>query len=152
MIFNWNYLLTVKGLIIFLGGGFLIGFGTRYAGGCTSGHAITGLSNLQFPSLIAVIGFLSADYLLPIFFSHSFSNKTMKAIKYILTGILFGIIMTKSEAVSWYRIQEMFRFQSFFMYGIIGTAVITGIILVAIIRKLSLQRPERSADSVSLKR
>jgi uncharacterized protein len=56
-IFNWNYLHTGRGLFIFLGGGFLIGFGTRYAGGCTSGHAISGLSNLQLPSLIAVIGF-----------------------------------------------------------------------------------------------
>jgi uncharacterized membrane protein YedE/YeeE len=56
-IFNWGYLFTGKGLLLFLGGGFLIGFGTRYAGGCTSGHAITGLSNLQLPSLIAVIGF-----------------------------------------------------------------------------------------------
>jgi uncharacterized membrane protein YedE/YeeE len=63
----------------------------------------------------------------------------MKAIKYILAGILFGIIMTKSEAVSWYRIQEMFRFQSIFMYGIIGTAVIPGIILVAIIKKYRLK-------------
>ncbi len=56
-IFSWDYLFTARGLLVFLGGGFLIGFGTRYAGGCTSGHAITGLSNLQFPSLIAVIGF-----------------------------------------------------------------------------------------------
>jgi len=56
-LFNWNYLFTWKGLILFVGGGFFIGFGTRYAGGCTSGHAITGLSNLQVPSLIAVIGF-----------------------------------------------------------------------------------------------
>jgi len=56
-IFNWNFLLSGKGLILFLGGGFLIGFGTCYAGGCTSGHAISGLSNLQLPSLIAVIGF-----------------------------------------------------------------------------------------------
>lgn len=56
-IFNWNYLHTWRGLFIFLGGGFLIGFGTRYAGGCTSGHAISGLSNLQLPSLVAVIGF-----------------------------------------------------------------------------------------------
>jgi uncharacterized protein len=47
--------------------------------------------------------------------------------------------MTKSEAVSWYRIQEMFRFQSIFMYGIIGTAVITGILLVAAIRKYKLK-------------
>jgi uncharacterized membrane protein YedE/YeeE len=56
-IFNWNFLFTWRGMIIFLGGGFLIGFGTRYAGGCTSGHAITGLSELQLPSLIAVTGF-----------------------------------------------------------------------------------------------
>ncbi len=63
----------------------------------------------------------------------------MKSIRYILTGIFFGIILTKSEAVSWYRIQEMFRFQSFFMYGIIGTAVVTGIILVAAIKKYRLK-------------
>jgi uncharacterized membrane protein YedE/YeeE len=56
-VFNWDYLFTWRGLFLFLGGGFLIGFGTRWAGGCTSGHAITGLSNLQLPSLIAVIGF-----------------------------------------------------------------------------------------------
>jgi uncharacterized protein len=56
-IFNWSYLFTLRGILIFIGGGFLIGFGTRYAGGCTSGHAITGLSELQFPSLIAVTGF-----------------------------------------------------------------------------------------------
>jgi len=73
-IFNWGYLLTAKGLLLFLGGGFLIGFGTRYAGGCTSGHAISGLSNLQLTSLIAVIGFfiggLFATYLLfPILFN-----------------------------------------------------------------------------------
>lgn len=49
--------LTIKNIIILVAGGLLIGFGTRYAGGCTSGHAISGLSNLQFPSLIAVIGF-----------------------------------------------------------------------------------------------
>lgn len=56
-IFNFQSLGTVRGLIIMVVGGFLIGFGTRYAGGCTSGHAISGLSNLQLPSLIAVIGF-----------------------------------------------------------------------------------------------
>jgi uncharacterized protein len=63
----------------------------------------------------------------------------MKTIKYVLTGILFGIILTKSEAVSWYRIQEMFRFQSIFMYGIIGTAAISGIILIAVIKKFRLK-------------
>ncbi|WP_372974330.1 YeeE/YedE family protein [Muriicola sp.] len=56
-LFDWANVLTPKGLLILLGGGFLVGFGTRYAGGCTSGHAITGLSNLQWPSLVAVIGF-----------------------------------------------------------------------------------------------
>lgn len=59
----------------------------------------------------------------------------MKTIKYILAGILFGIIMTKSEALSWFRIQEMFRFQSFHMYGIIGTAVILGVLAVFLIKK-----------------
>ena len=63
----------------------------------------------------------------------------MKAIKYILAGIVFGIIMTKSEAVSWYRIQEMFRFQSFFMFGIIGTAVLPGMLIVALIKRFKLK-------------
>ncbi len=58
-IFNWEFLLTWRGLLLFISGGFLIGFGTRWAGGCTSGHAISGLSNLQVPSLIAVIGFFA---------------------------------------------------------------------------------------------
>ena len=60
----------------------------------------------------------------------------MKLIKFLLTGILFGIVMTKSEAVSWFRIQEMFRFESFHMYGIIGTAVVLGAIIVALIKKI----------------
>src|SRR5271154_5454025 len=63
----------------------------------------------------------------------------MKAFKFIMAGIFFGIILTKSEEVSWYRIQEMFRFRSIFMYGIIGTAVISGIVLVAIIKKFGLK-------------
>jgi len=56
-IFSWELLFTFRGFLMLVVGGFLIGFGTRYAGGCTSGHAISGLSNLQLPSLIAVIGF-----------------------------------------------------------------------------------------------
>jgi len=56
-LFSWEALFTIRGLIIIVGGGFLVGFGARYAGGCTSGHAISGLSNLQLPSLVAVIGF-----------------------------------------------------------------------------------------------
>ena len=56
-LFNWDSVSTLKGFLIMLFGGFLVGFGARWAGGCTSGHAISGLSNLQVPSLIAVIGF-----------------------------------------------------------------------------------------------
>lgn len=63
----------------------------------------------------------------------------MKAIKFILAGILFGIIMSKSEAISWYRIQEMFRFQSFHMYGFIGTAVILGSLAVFLIKKFNVK-------------
>ncbi len=63
----------------------------------------------------------------------------MKFIKYLLVGILFGIVMAKSEAISWFRIQEMFRFQAFHMYGIIGTAVVLGIIGVALIKKFKLR-------------
>lgn len=63
----------------------------------------------------------------------------MKLVKFLLAGILFGIVMAKSEALSWYRIQEMFRFQSFHMYGIIGTAVTLGVIGVQLIKRLKLK-------------
>lgn len=56
-LFSWKSLLSVQGFIVMVLGGFLVGFGARYAGGCTSGHAIMGLSNLQPASLLAVIGF-----------------------------------------------------------------------------------------------
>lgn len=56
-LFSWESLTNWKGIVMLVVGGFLVGFGTRYAGGCTSGHAISGLSDLQLPSLIAVIGF-----------------------------------------------------------------------------------------------
>ena len=56
-IFSWQSLGTIRGFVMLIIGGFLVGFGTRYAGGCTSGHAISGLSNLQLASLIAVVGF-----------------------------------------------------------------------------------------------
>ena len=59
----------------------------------------------------------------------------MNALKYILVGFVFGIILTKSEAISWYRIYEMFQFQSFHMYGIIMVAVITGSIGIQIIKR-----------------
>lgn len=56
-IFTVDQLFSIRNLIMLIGGGFLVGFGTRWAGGCTSGHAISGLANLQLPSLVAVIGF-----------------------------------------------------------------------------------------------
>lgn len=56
-IFSWSNLMTFQGFIFMVVGGVFVGFGTRYADGCTSGHAISGLSNLQWPSLVAVIGF-----------------------------------------------------------------------------------------------
>jgi len=70
-IFSVENILTIRGFFFFILGGFLVGFGTRYAGGCTSGHTIMGLSNLQLPSLIATCffmigGFFSANILLPI--------------------------------------------------------------------------------------
>lgn len=63
----------------------------------------------------------------------------MKQLKFILIGILFGIIMYKSEAASWYRIYEMFQFRSFHMYGIIGTALTTAIIIVQIIKRKNIK-------------
>lgn len=69
-LFSFESLFTLRGLIMLVGGGFLVGFGARYAGGCTSGHAIMGLSDLQWPSLVATVmfmtgGFLMANFILP---------------------------------------------------------------------------------------
>lgn len=71
---SFESILTLRGFIMMVVGGFLVGFGTRYAGGCTSGHAIMGLSNLQWPSLVATIcfmigGFIMANLILPIILS-----------------------------------------------------------------------------------
>ncbi len=73
-IFNWQNLFSLKGFVMMVAGGFLVGFGTRYAGGCTSGHAIMGLSTLQWPSLVAtccfmVGGFIMANFILPLILS-----------------------------------------------------------------------------------
>jgi uncharacterized membrane protein YedE/YeeE len=62
-LFNWNTLLSLKGFILMVGGGFLVGFGTRYADGCTSGHAIMGISNLEWPSIVATICFMAGGFL-----------------------------------------------------------------------------------------
>ena len=66
----------------------------------------------------------------------------MRMSRYILVGILLGITLYKSEAVSWFRIYEMFRFQSFHMYGIIGSAVIAGILIVQIVKKRHIHNVE----------
>lgn len=63
-IFNFNNLLTPKGFVFVILGGFMVGFGTRYAGGCTSGHSIMGLSNLQLPSLVATCCFMLGGFLM----------------------------------------------------------------------------------------
>jgi hypothetical protein len=62
-----------------------------------------------------------------------------KYIKFFLVGIFFGIVLVKSEAVSWYRIYEMFKFQNFHMYGIIGTAVATGVLVLLLTKQLKLK-------------
>lgn len=63
----------------------------------------------------------------------------MKNLKYLVIGTWFGILLTKSEAVSWFRIQEMFRFQAFHMYGIIGLAVVVGMISLLVIKKFKIK-------------
>lgn len=66
-------------------------------------------------------------------------NKWYHNLKYLLVGILFGIVFVKAEIISWFRIQEMFRLQSFHMYGVIGSAVLTGMISVWLIKKFSIK-------------
>jgi uncharacterized protein len=73
-LFSWESLLTFRGFVMIVLGGFFVGFGTRYAGGCTSGHAIMGLSTLQWPSLVATVsfmagGFAMANFILPFILS-----------------------------------------------------------------------------------
>ena len=63
-IFSWESLFSLRGFILLVGGGFLVGFGARYAGGCTSGHSIMGLSDLQVPSLIATISFMAGGFIM----------------------------------------------------------------------------------------
>ena len=74
----------------------------------------------------------------------------MKNGKYLVLGILFGIILTKSEVISWFRIQEMFRFQAFHMYGVIGSAVVVGLLSIQFIKRNRLKtlngEPIRIAD------
>ncbi len=75
-IFSWENVFTGKGLVFLVFGGFLVGFGTRYAGGCTSGHAIMGISSLQWPSLVATMSFMIGGFLM----THLFLGPLMKLV------------------------------------------------------------------------
>ena len=72
----------------------------------------------------------------------------MKFIKYLLVGVVFGITLTKAEIISWYRIYEMFRFQSFHMYGVIGTSVVLGIVIIQFIKRSNLKSIEGEEISI----
>ena len=63
----------------------------------------------------------------------------MKNLNYLVLGTLFGIILTKSEVISWFRIQEMFRFQAFHMYGVIGSAILVGLVSIQLIKRRHLK-------------
>ena len=65
-----------------------------------------------------------------------------KNLKYLITGTIFGIVFVKAEIISWFRIQEMFRFQSFHMYGVIGSAVAVGMLSIFIIKKFGIKTLE----------
>jgi uncharacterized membrane protein YedE/YeeE len=76
----------------------------------------------------------------------------MKNIKFLIAGVFFGLLLSKAEIISWYRIQEMFRFQSFHMYGVIGSAVAVGIISVQIIKILKLKTIDGEPIKVEFKK
>ncbi len=76
----------------------------------------------------------------------------MKYIKFFLVGILFGIVMSKAEIISWYRIYEMFKFQSFHMYGIIGSAVVLGMVSMFLFRKKMVKTFEGNEIHVPAKK
>ncbi len=75
----------------------------------------------------------------------------MKNLKYLFVGMVFGIIFIKAEIVSWFRIQEMFRFQSFYMFGLIGTAVVVGFLSILIIKKLKLKTIDKQLITIEKK-
>lgn len=75
----------------------------------------------------------------------------MKNLKYILVGLVFGLALTKGEAISWYRIQEMFRFESFHMFGIFMTAIPTGALALFVIRKLNVKTVEGESVDIPKK-
>lgn len=66
-------------------------------------------------------------------------EKGLELLKYVILGTIFGIVFVKAEIISWFRIQEMFRLQSFHMYGVIGSAIVTGIISIQLIKRLNIK-------------
>jgi hypothetical protein len=66
-------------------------------------------------------------------------DKGLALLKYVIIGVVFGIVFVKAEIISWFRIQEMFRLQSFHMYGVIGSAIVTGIISIQLIKRLNIK-------------
>ncbi|PRD47169.1 DUF6691 family protein [Sphingobacterium haloxyli] len=79
-------------------------------------------------------------------------NKAYQNVKYLIVGMLFGIIFVKSEVISWFRIQEMFRLQSFHMYGIIGSAVLVGMISVWLIKRFNIKTIDGEPIHISPKK
>jgi uncharacterized protein len=75
----------------------------------------------------------------------------MKNIKYLIVGLVFGVVFVKAEIISWFRIQEMFRFQSFHMYGVIGTAVLVGMTSLFLIRRFNIKTIDGETISVAPK-
>lgn len=76
----------------------------------------------------------------------------MKHLKFTLAGMLFGIVLVKSQVLSWFRIQEMFRLQSFHMYGVIGSAVVTGMISVWLLKKFNVKTFSGEAINIRQKK
>lgn len=72
--------------------------------------------------------------------------------KYLIVGTLFGVVFVKSEVISWFRIQEMFRLQSFHMYGIIGSAVVVGVISIWLIKKFNIKTLDGEPINISRKK
>jgi len=83
---------------------------------------------------------------------NSLKNHWSYQIKYLVVGILFGIVFVKSEVISWFRIQEMFRLQSFHMYGVIGSAIVTGMTSIWLLRKFNIKTLDGEPISIAPKK
>jgi len=84
--------------------------------------------------------------------THQSHNPIYSNLKFLIAGIVFGILLIKGEVISWFRIQEMFRLQSFHMYGIIGSAIVTGMISIFLIKKLHVKTINKEEISIRPKK